>query len=181
MSQTMAVLALSVGPSVGLGGLGVGVQPRLEAGLVPRGAPALTLSATLALTRWRPEGEISDARLEAGSATWTLVQDNWSYGLSGSWTFSDDQHKLRPEAGLVLGATSVRSKVDGLAAGGPLGTTVELSTRPGGALFGGLRYALGPGALLGRVELGATPMLGQVTGEELVIAVAPMVGYRVAL
>lgn len=171
---------LGLGPSVGLSGLGLGPHLRVEAGVTLPKLP-LTLSATGAWTRWSPKGEIIDERLAAGSATWALVQDDWAFGVSGAWGFGKDDQKLRPEAGLALGLAMARSRVDGDAGGEALGTSVELAGRPGGAAWGGARYALGPGALVGRLELGATALNGQITGEHLAFQVAPMVGYRVEL
>ena len=179
--RPVPAFALSLGPAVGVGGMGLGVQPRLEAGVVLPELPDLTLSGTVAWAHWSPEGEAADPRLDAGSYTWSLRQDDFAFGVSGDWAFGAQDQKLRPDAGLALGLTVVRSYVNGDAGGEALGTTVELSSRPGLGAYGGVRYALGPGALLGRLELDLTPLVGQVTGDKLLFTVAPMVGYRIQL
>jgi hypothetical protein len=180
MMPDQIAIGVHVGPSIGVTGLGVGLLPRLEVGFMPASLrERLMIFVTGAWSAPGAKGTVSDDRVGGGSYDWTLRQDQIQLGAGAAWRFSEETAKVHPEASLAPQVYFLTTHADGTADGQAFGETTESYANWGLVAAGGVGYDLGPGRLMGRLELAFSPLKGDITGKGSTTAIAPTVGYRV--
>lgn len=182
-SDTVAIaeylVAVHVGPTFAIAGLQPTVLPRLEVGVVPSAMHRrLHLFGTFSYARPVAEGSAADPRLPSGTYDWRLTQQEVQLGLGVSYDFLPRSEAFHPDLTVAPQLYLLDTRVDGHDEGAAFGESKETYAQPGLSIAAGFGYDIGPGRLIGRVQVDAAPLVGQVTGKSHTTALAPTVGYR---
>lgn len=121
--------------------------------------------------------KLSDARVSGGSSEFTLTQRELNVFVGPKYFIAPTRAQLLPYVGAGVKVHLLQSKIVGDAAGSQFGQNSETKTQVGGALRGGLGYKLGPGHLLGELELAYGGLDETITGKANVADAALQVGY----
>lgn len=169
--------ALTVGAIVpqAFNRLGFAASPELSGGAYLLDG-RLGLGGTLSYAQPSHTRTLADPRVPAGSYSFTLTTRDLRIGVGAQWHFKAASEKLSPYAGARVKLHLVGSTTDGTA-GSAFGEHSEQSTTIGGAPYGGLLYRVGPGALVGELEVDLAPINQRVTGDANISALAFKVGY----
>ncbi|MFZ5470559.1 MAG: hypothetical protein ACOZIN_14075 [Myxococcota bacterium] len=162
--------------------LGTSFDGVLKVGYAPLPNKQVQFFADLGYSQPAHLTESNDPRLQDSGADFSsrlLVQD-LRVALGANYFFASPSENLLPYAGASLRTHFLRAVVVG-EGGAQFGQSQETVTRFGGALFGGAGYRLGPGLLLGEVNLAFVPVLEKVTGRANVGALAVLLGYGLLL
>lgn len=136
----------------------------------------LGVGATVGYAQPSHERTLQDPRFPGGSLTYALTTRDLRVGVGAQWHFRAAGSKLSPYAGARLRLHLVETRSDG-EAGSPFGEHRETATKVGGAPYGGVLWRLGPGFLLGELEVDLAAMDQRVTGEANISALAFKAGY----
>lgn len=170
--------ALSVGPSIPLSSLGVSLFPRLSVGAqLPVMDGRVRAFASFSTAQAQAEVSQSDARVPTESWSATLTEALVNAGVGATIAVLPISSKVIPEVGLLSGAQWSTSSVVGAAGDSPIGETRERTVQWTTSLLAGGRYALGPGELLGQLELSLSGFDGEITGDKTASFIAPQIGY----
>lgn len=112
-----------------------------------------------------------------GEYTWTLSQRELAIGLVGGARFPQGG-ALTPWIALGPRLYLLETRANGASAGEPFGEYVETSTELGAVVAGGVDYRVGPGALVGELEVGFSDLDHLTTGEASTGAFGVRAGYR---
>lgn len=178
---TLAVLGGGLFPQV-VSALGTSPHLGLEVGWI---APVLEerLQVSLGALYGQPSfsSTISDPRLAGGTTSFTAVEQVVDLTAGGLYRFKAPGTRLVPFAGLGLRVQLQRTRLDGASGGQALGEHRETATSLGAVASGGVEYRLGPGAVLGRVDLAWAGLNHALTGDVNNGGLSLLVGYRLFL
>lgn len=136
----------------------------------------LGVGATVGYAQPSHERTLQDPRFPDGSLSYSLTTRDLRLGVGAQWHFRAAGSKLSPYAGARLRVHLVETRSDGQS-GSAFGEHRETATQVGGAPYGGVMWRLGPGFLLGELELDLASMDQRVTGESNISALAIKAGY----
>ena len=120
---------------------------------------------------------VSDTRVGGGSFNYTLTQRELNFFIGPKYFIFPTTETLLPFVAVGLKLQLLRTEVVGSANGQALGENDETSTQVGGALRGGCGYKLGPGHLVGELEVAYAGVSETITGSSNVADVSLQVGY----
>lgn len=151
--------------------LGPAASPELTGGALLLDG-RLGLGASVAFAQSSHTRTLADPRLPGGSGTLAIDLQDVRLGAGAQWHFAPGE-RLNPYAGarLRVHLAGVRSESAGA------GAFSERWTGLGAAAYGGALYRLGPGALVGELELDAVPVAQRLLGDTNVSALTVKVGY----
>lgn len=162
------------------GRLGAAPTPELWGGWF---VPVLDgrLAATLSIGYAQPSHErtVSDPRVPGGAYHSVITTRDLRLAPGLQFHFLAPSESLSPYAGARLRVHLVETTVEG-DAGSSFGDARETVTQIGGAAFAGVLYRLGPGSLVGELELDVAPLKQTITGESSLSAIALRVGYALS-
>lgn len=121
--------------------------------------------------------KVTDARVGGGSYNFTLTQRELNVFVGPKYFIAPVSSELLPYVGAGVKVHLLKSDVVGDAAGSPFGQNSETSTQVGGALRGGLGIKLGPGHLIGELELAYGGLNATITGKSNVADASLQLGY----
>ncbi|MBI5548054.1 MAG: hypothetical protein HY901_29590 [Deltaproteobacteria bacterium] len=161
------------------GALSASPAAELEAGYFL--GPRLLVDAAVAYSQPGHEATVADPRVSSGSYSFSLVQRDLAFFAGSKLLFPIEASDLTPYASAGLRLHLVEQVVDGQAGGSAFGETREQGTSWGASLRGGAGWSLGPGSLVGELELSWAAMERSVSGESDLAALGLSVGYQLAL
>lgn len=158
--------------------LGTNLVIGLEGGWLPPVA-CRRLHVAVALEYAQPpaEGRGSDPGV-GGSYAWSLQQRELSLAALAAYRFDFFGERVVPYAGLGPRLILLETRANGAAAGEPFGEHVETSTELGLAVQAGADWRLGPGTVVGELQVGVSDLDHVTTGDVTGGALAVRVGYR---
>jgi hypothetical protein len=158
--------------------LSAGPLSAIDAGVLPPGlGDRLALSVSLAYAQPLVTRTISDARVPGGSYTSTLVVRGLRLGIGAQFHILPRDAALTAYAGLRAKAFFLREEVEASAGGQPFGLNEERGVRAGAAPYGGVWYRIGPGSILGEIELDLATTNHETTGVSSLSALVIRTGY----
>ena len=161
--------------------LGTNLVVDAEAGLVlPFGGGHLEVMAWAAYAQPPADGASLDARVPGGAYDWSITQRELSVAVAGVFRLQrpSPSARLAPYVGLGPKLYFLQTKANGAAAGQPFGEYSETSTELGGTVLGGVDYRVGPGTVVGELEVGLSDLDHLTTGDASTGSVEVKVGYR---
>ena len=175
------MVGLKAGGLLPFSKLGIGATPELELGYFVLGR-ALAIYADLGYAQASASGTRPDVRVPDMTYGWDLTERDLTTSLGGLYRF--DKMNVVPYVGLAFRLHLQESVVNGkggTTAPQPLGENRETRTAAGGVLLGGAELKLGPGSLLGELEIGYAALNHQITGDTNIGGLALRIGYRIIL
>lgn len=176
----LALLAGGRFPQV-MNALQLGFEGDLRVGARPSARLPLAILVELGYARTPKTLSSEDPRLGAAGEPYAsdLVLHDLRPGLGVEWRLALRSARLLPYVGATARLHLFRTDVEG-AASGEFGAYSETATAAGGSVFGGLRVALGPGALLSELALSYVPVAQRTTGDSNAGALALRLGYALS-
>lgn len=159
--------------------LGTAVGIELEAGY--RVWKNLSPFLTLGYSQPSVEGDSSDPRLTGDGYMTETTQRELTVTLGAFWRFLPAGSRLNGYAGLGARAWLLETSTEGTSGGESFLENSETSTRYGAAVMGGGEFLLGPGALVGELDVGGSDLPHVITGDVATTAISLTVGYRLLL
>lgn len=181
------VLGAKVGGGFGVSDLGATPVFELELGYAPDLGASLGHSLEIFLIGQYAQPGLDgssepDPRFPGGAAfSYEVTQQMLSLALGALLRFDVGSALLMPYGGLGARLYLLNTKIEGEAAGEPLGSSSESATNFGLVVLGGLEIFAGPGAVLGELSFGWAALDGYILRETDVGALSLAVGYRVML
>lgn len=130
-------------------------------------------------TRPPASGGGTDDRLAGGTYEWDLKQQMFIVEVSGSFRFLPPGGTITPFGRLGARVYGLRTSLDGESGtDADFGKHREGSTELGMVVGGGVDWVLGPGALVGQLDVGFSDLDEQLTGNTNTGALELSVGYR---
>lgn len=168
-------LGARLGAALPLVGLGPGVAPGLEAGVVIDDGGRFTVVIG---GDYADNAGAGTAGPETAPYEWTLAMRTLTVHAALRWRVLPWTESLSPElsAGPTLGAWE--GEAGGTWNGAALPVTREARVGGGGFVAAGLAGRVGPGTLEGRVTFGLSAIRGALPGETILPALTPAIGYR---
>jgi hypothetical protein len=121
----------------------------------------------------------SDPQLGATAYSTTTTQRELRLSVGAMWRLRDPGAALNGFAGIGARAYFLETVTNGSAGGQSFLENQETSTRFGGLLVLGVELRLGPGVLVGALDVSGSPLPHLVTGHVQTTALGLNVGYRV--
>jgi hypothetical protein len=151
----------------------------LEVGMVlPPLKRALVLVLAVDYSQPPADGSEMDDRVNGTGYTWEITQRELTFGLLAMLRPRLFGEKVRPFVAAGPRLYLLETTARGASGGESFGEYTEQSTTVGGVLAAGVDIKLGPGALVGELELGFSDLDHISTGDANTAALEIRVGYR---
>ena len=178
--------SLSVGARVGA----IAPQPFSELGsfaiagveaafLTPALDHRLQIGAALLYSRPPASGGAMDSRLSGGGYAWELDQQMIVLELAGAFRVGPPDASLVPYARAGARLYVLETALDGMSTDdATFGAHQEGASEVGFVVGGGVEAAVGPGRLVGQLDVGYSDMNVRLTGDTNAAAIEISAGYR---
>lgn len=153
----------------------------LEAGyLAPVMGRRLQIGAAISYSRPPASGGGMDSRLSGGEYAWELQQELLVLELAGTYRLRPPDSGVVPYGRLGARLYFLDTRLDGMSGSdAAFGEHQEGSSEPGIVVGGGVEASVGPGTILGQLDVGFSDLNEQLTGNSNTGALEVTAGYRV--